>query len=386
MSGLVFKQRCFNPSHPKTAAGNREHLRYIATRIGVVRGDGLSHGLYGKLQGMDDGDISDLDSTLKYIRAVSDRKAIVYRAVISMREEDALQKGYDHRGTWKQLIQDKIGMIAEKMNIPIERLEWCAATHMDKVHPHTHLLYWDKKQDVRKAWIAPETSNAIRRDLLKHIFAEELEQLYQDKNDARSALDSVDKTFFTENFQPILQMDKDEYRRLLNELKANDPDLCAGSLPYSKIPDKRYLEIVADICRLCGAVPKTGRLSYQLMPEEIKRRIDEITMKILDSNTECKREFDRYISAAMEIAKMNTSNSDIVQNAGEKAYVQMKTKIGNKILNTVKERNRQSHLYDYQERREQYQRQAAVNLIGEVFTLLSRSGEQQQARMEQAVI
>lgn len=358
-------------------------MRYIATRCGVVRGDGLSHGLFGKLQGMErSGDISDLDSALKYVHTVSEKKTIVYRAIISLREDDAIQKGYNLRGAWEQLIQEKISMIAEKMNIPIERLEWCAATHMDKGHPHTHLLYWDKSQGVRKAWIAPETSNAIRRDLLKHVFAEEFEQLYREKNDARSALDNADDTFFMENFGPLLQMERDEYRQILNELKAADSDLCMGSLPYSKIPDKRYLEIIADICRLCETVPKAGRLSYQLMPEEIKRAIDEITMKILQNNTDCKREFDRYISAAMEIAKMNTSNSDIVQKAGEKAYVQMKAKIGNKILSTVKELNRLSRAHDYQERREQYQRQAVVRLISEVFTLLSSSNEQQQARVE----
>ena len=76
-------------------------------------------------------------------------------------------------------------MIAEKMHIKAESIQYLAATHMDKGHPHTHLIYWEKNQGVRKAWINPLISNDIRCNLTKHVFTEEFEQLYRDKNSAR---------------------------------------------------------------------------------------------------------------------------------------------------------------------------------------------------------
>lgn len=381
-SPLVFKQRCFNPNRPKTAVSNREHVRYIATRTGVVKNEGMGHGLFGKAFGMEQcGDISDLDKFKRQVRDISLQKTIVYRTVISLTEADAIEKGYHRREAWEALFQNNLGTIAEKMRIPINRLEWCAAVHMDKGHPHVHFLYWEREQGIRKAWIPPAQSDSIRRGLNKYVFAEEFTQAYADKNAARDGVDQHSGEALAEAFSPLADMDSEEYNRLLLELQATDPDLCPGGLLYNKIPADRYAAIMADIIRLRADLPKTGRLSYKLMPPEIKERIDSIIMAILAANTDCKREFDRYLHTAMDIAKMNTSNADIIDEAGKKAFAELMNKIGNKILQTAKGLSELEHQFSQEQRREYYRQQAAEKLVSEVFFILSSTTRHQQANI-----
>ena len=85
---LVFKQHCFDPNRPKTAVINREHIRYIATRTGVVCNEGMTHGLYGKAFGMEtSGDISDLDSIRRKYKRGFREKNRCHCSVISLTEK-----------------------------------------------------------------------------------------------------------------------------------------------------------------------------------------------------------------------------------------------------------------------------------------------------------
>lgn len=369
---MIVKQRCFSPNHPKTAVSNREHIRYIATRAGVVPNTGMGHGLFGKAFGMESGDITDLRTFQNQIKEISQQGTVLFRCVVSLSEEDAIRKGLDRRSAWEQAVQAQLGSIAKIMRIPVDRLEWCAAVHMDKGHPHTHLIYWEREQGVRKAWIHPQQSNGIRRSFIKSLFADELESLYERKNHARDAAGIHGGTAVTEATAILSGMDKTEYMALLDEMKAADPGLATHRLPYGKIPASHFTPLLEGLAALKDNLPKTGRLSYTLMPPDVKQEIDGLVKMLLSLHPECRREFQQYVHTAMEIAEMYTSNDGVIRKSGEKAYSEMNTKIGNLILKVAKELK----LGLKQEHR---QREQVMQLVQEVFFLLSAALDQQQA-------
>ena len=49
MSIILYKQRFSQPNYKDTPACNYAHVRYIARRRGVIKNEGLAHGLFGKL-------------------------------------------------------------------------------------------------------------------------------------------------------------------------------------------------------------------------------------------------------------------------------------------------------------------------------------------------
>lgn len=369
----MVKQRCFSPNHPKTAVSNREHIRYIATRSGVVANHGMGHGLFGSAFGMEPGDIADLKAFQRKVKEVSERDTVLFRCVVSLHEDDAIRKGFDQRQAWEQAITAQLGGIAEAMRIPVDRLEWCAAVHMDKDHPHTHLIYWEREQGVRKAWIHPQQSNAIRMNFIKDIFADELAELYEVKNEARAAVGLSGSAAVSESAALLAGMDKEEYAALLDEMKATDPALATPRLPYSKIKLSHYRPLLAGLLELKHNLPKTGRLSYKLMPPEVKEQIDGLAQTLFALNPDCRREYQRYINAAMEIAEMYTTKETTIRKAGEKARQEMKTKIGNLLLKAARELEAEQQPRQYRQ-----QEQLAV-LVQEVFSLLSSALDQQEA-------
>ena len=65
-------------------------------------------------------------------------------------ETDALRLGYDEPEKWRELVRQQLPQICDKIGISVSNLEYSAAVHPDKGHPHCHLMFWDKKQDIKK--------------------------------------------------------------------------------------------------------------------------------------------------------------------------------------------------------------------------------------------
>jgi len=102
------------------------------------------------------------------VEAKTQAGAIAYRAVITLTEVDALRLGYDDPDKWRELVHTQMTNICEKIGVPIHSLEYTAAIHRDKGHPHVHILFWNKDQEVKKkAYVHKSVSNSIRIGLIK---------------------------------------------------------------------------------------------------------------------------------------------------------------------------------------------------------------------------
>lgn len=168
------------------------HQDYIATRVGVDFGES-THGLFGYMYDTPEVEMLDLETIKARVGEMSKKNIDIYKTVISLKENDAVQYNMMSKKAWKDLLEKNILEIANQFKIPIENLEWTASFHNKKENPHCHLLLWNKEQNLevkRKPFI---NYKAIRKIIAKEVYKEELKVLYDIKNISKKELENLSK-------------------------------------------------------------------------------------------------------------------------------------------------------------------------------------------------
>ena len=171
------------------------HTGYIATRSGVDKGID-THGLFGNILDTEEVEMLELETIKNYIQSVSNKNIDIFKTVISLKEEDALQYGYMNKKAWKDLLQERIFEISKAFKIPLNDMEWVAAFHAKKGRPHCHLIIWNKSQDLsvrRKPYIF---FNKVKTAIAKGVFKEELEAMYNIKDVSKEQVGKLSKEEF----------------------------------------------------------------------------------------------------------------------------------------------------------------------------------------------
>ena len=215
--GVVFKwlnkEEIYNKYNGKGNPQNLQayidklHVSYIATRSGVDNGTD-THGLFGNILDTEEVELLELDTIKKYIQDISNKYIDVFKTVISLKEEDALQYGYMNKNAWKDLLQERILEISKAFKIPLNDMEWVASFHAKKERPHCHLVVWNKNQDLsvkRKPYIF---FNKIKTAIAKGVFKEELEAMYNIKDISKEEIGNMSK----EEFEKYKKNVKDLYK------------------------------------------------------------------------------------------------------------------------------------------------------------------------------
>lgn len=168
------------------------HQEYIASRPGTDFGYS-THGLFGYICDTDEVEMMDLELIKNRMEEISQKNIDVFKTVISLREEDAIEHGMMDKKAWKEVLEKTIPDIAVACKIPLEDLEWTASFHAKKGQPHCHLLLWNKNQNLevnRKPFIMYKD---IKKTLAKEIYKEELKALYDIKNVSKKQLEKLSK-------------------------------------------------------------------------------------------------------------------------------------------------------------------------------------------------
>ena len=203
--GIVFKwlnkNEIYNKYNGKGKPQNLQayidklHVGYIATRSGVDNGIDV-HGLFGNLLDTEEVEMLDLETIKKYIQNISNKNIDIFKTVISLKQEDALQYGFMNKKAWKDLLQERILDISKAFKIPLNDMEWVASFHAKKERPHCHLVVWNKNQDLsvkRKPYIF---FNKIKTAIAKGVFKEELEAMYNIKDVSKEQVGKLSKEEF----------------------------------------------------------------------------------------------------------------------------------------------------------------------------------------------
>jgi len=382
-----------NPNLPDMANKNKANIMYIGQYSGagstIAKNKDMKHGLFGKYNGRDSGDIESIKNAATYVKLKTQKGTNMYRGIISLEEKEALKHGFDNRMEWESFIQQQIFSMADKIDIPASRLEYVCAVHMQRGHPHMHFTMWDKNQGLKKAYVHESISNSIRCDINKAFYQEELAELYIVKNNSRDDLTCSTKDFFKDFFDPIQNMTKKELDMLVGELQQN-PDHAAGQIFDSKVTDETLENIGLRIIRFREKLPKSGHITYKTLTPDLKEELKGIVKDIINSNASFSRELEIYIDTNVELVSFYSAKKNLKteqEKAAKSAEEDVLKRLSNQLLKEIKEIN--NRLYENQEKEyqnnqtERWQEQTRYHtfmIIKNLFSFFSRIAESEQRR------
>lgn len=309
------KQKRIDNLSPKARAKViRDYVDYIG-RLEGTENNG-EHSLFGTLLN-DDNVIQMLKKDiLSHINNKVVSEAYVYRAIISLAEEDAEKYGYLNREAWENVIRINIKTIADEYNIKFENLDWIASFHTEEGHPHIHLVFYDNSN---KRSVAPYVEyDKIKQKLNYSVYKKEIQYFLDVKNKIKKEIKNV----FKENIDDMVFYDK--CKMFNNKIKKED--LNEMALKLKELYDVKNLET-------------KGSWKMQYQSQDIKEKLREITIKIIESSSQIKREFNEYIEASIEIERIkntNCSSSNLIEIVDNETEFMLK-KIDNQVLNYLKE-------------------------------------------------
>ncbi len=447
--GVIFKwinkKEIYDKYNGKGRAQNLQahidklHTDYIATRSGVDTGFEI-HGLFGNILDTDEVELLELDTIKNYVQKISKKNIDVFKTVISLKNEDAMEHGYFNKKAWKELLDEKMPEISKAFKISLNDLEWVAAFHAKKDKPHCHLVVWNKNQDMsvrRKPFV---NFKQIKSAVAKGVFKEELKAMYEIKDVSKSeigkmskeeidtykenlkelyqneelflnaietektqnfvneALDDMKKdeiiyivnNSYPDNYTQIKKLDderyqfknvgekavlyrdntyleavtflskfsnlkvtksedeleqfiqnrKEEFNNIEDELKEIMPSIFNIPIISSNIKQESIEQIINKMAKL-EEVSKSFKRGfiYKYQEQESKKVLNEITMLLVNSNKDCKNEFNRYVDTCVKIDKIlqKVDTYKDYEKVKNSAKSEMIKKIGNQILKSIKE-------------------------------------------------
>lgn len=370
MSRIFFELQTFSPNLRSTYFKHKTFARYIATSQYALPNPNTRHGLFGKIDGIEN--IDENPSILeveRHIKKLAENKRIIHRGLISMREWDAQRLGYLEQDKWKDIFIKKINDFSKMLNIPVDRIQYVASVHIEKGHPHCQFMIWDSKEEVRKAEVDVKLKNDMRKKLISYVFREDLLPYYQTKDLIKKDIkqsqiiqDLIDLSY-DENFIKIVKQLEDNFynEKILNK----------------KIKDENLKEIVKELVELKQKLPKTGRLAYQYLTPEEKRQVDKISNLILDSSAECKQKAKLYINATKEIKKYQVTSIEkmekLLERAEKEAEYEIMKILGNRILEFEKNLLKSNNINEIKLENK------TRNVIDNIYVLLSQLSSSQYA-------
>lgn len=348
MSFNVFsKVRCLSPNRKDTPTKNFKHIFYISNRIHCFKNE-YGNTLFGTIYDFDNIETMQNSKVANYIYQKSLYKTNIYRGIVSLSEEDAIQQGFTDSNSWKTMITESIEKIAQKLDIPFSNLEWVATVHYKKGNPHLHYLLWDREQKIKDPFIHISTQHKIRNVLKRNIYKSYYQEMINNKNEAKKHL-------------------RDE--NIKQEFKAIDKSYCNSKIAYINLDKKLVKELKEDMNFIKSILPTKGRLNYALMPENVKNKINELIDKLIENNFDCKKCYESYLDSWNKITEFYNSyyKEKMISYADKEAH----KILGNQLLKYFKD--------------ECYLQYSVEQILQDLYYLLSQNEERERNFLQRYV-
>lgn len=374
MSILMYKQRHKNPNYLKTPASNYAHIGYIATRPGASKNEGMRHGLFGKLN--PSGELTEFETWQevgRVVRELSYRRVNIFRGIISFSPETALELGLTDHKSWQEYIEQHIKTLAEKNHIRQQDLQWVAAHHNERGHPHIHIAFWNKNQRTEIAYVPPEIPNSIRVQLIKDTFPEKIQTFIAEKDKAKTNLSAITDDIVLAFDEYMKKLNPKEYKLFVEQFgKIEKDELCLS--PIDGVIGKADLEeIIPKLFELKSKMPKKGRLYYKLLPDEVKTEVDSFVNDLKNRNEYIRQLVEEYAESKCRLAMLYDTNPDNISEHRVKAIAEADRLIANKVLRVIKtmlNKEKEINNFEYSEAQKAYY---AQEVFCEILMLLEKS-------------
>jgi hypothetical protein len=344
---------------------NLKYSSYIAEREG-------SHGLFRA----DPDKIPDLKEVKKELL---EHKGIVWRAILSVKEEDAVRIGYESRESWEKMLRSQMNTAAEKMGIERSNLRWVAAFHEAKGHPHVHVMFWEKNPQRSVGKLGREELKEVKKVFAGEVFREERLKQMQEK--------AVIRDYVKEHALGSISRAKEIVREIRRAQKEAGQDMraWAGTDRTSISPlldENRERELAEKLNSLSLIMPGKGRAALKFMPEDVKKQAREITDWIL-KQPHFRQQVEKYEEAAEQLARTYVKDPIKLKEAREKAYNDIRDRVANIVIRNAAELNKLERMEEWNYRMKNISSARAARICWRsVWKAVERERVQAEAQAE----
>lgn len=363
MSKVIFKLTFKHPNFKNTKSKNVAHIDYIATRSGVDKSL-TANDLQRELSKGIEKTGSENDVYVNYINErpqshglfdqngvanpetvkgeLSEHDSFVWRAIVSLKEEDAKELGYLKKEKWQDLLRNKVPDMAKEMGIRINNINWVGAVHMAKGHPHVHIVFWEKEPERTIGVVSKKALENIKKEYTDEIFKEEKFRLMNEKTVMRDLIRDFAKGDMGQATRFLIETRETglDIRALIQEENIADIN------PI--MPRKIELELAEKIKRLSEILPGRGRANLKFMPEDVKVEVREIANFLL-STEQYSPYLESYLKIVEENNRLYTGKEEDLINSKENAYIDIRDRVCQIILKAAVESQKENVFYIDQE-------------------------------------
>ena len=321
---VVSKIRSESPNKRNTAVKTYNYLYYIATREGVdlsqqsenetylqyIHERPRSHGLFGNIE------TDDIDSVLSDIKERS-KKQVVFRGILSLDERDARDLGFLDKENWRKYLSQALPLIGEKFGIQSGNLQWVAAFHREKNHPHIHFMIWDQNiNNVQNSFISQPQQHYCRELFSKLFTEEERKSLANKKYLSREELINDSKT---------------ELQMLVDDITFEQ------ARPFISKINKEYRQKFSSVfSELLDSLPRDKLNKFQYLSPRNKEKVLAV-VQVLLTNKVLKREYDDFLNYHYRIAKDYSPSKKEIKVAVLKAKEDIEKRLCNLVLREIRD-------------------------------------------------
>ena len=247
MAKLITKFRYLKPTETRKAGG---YATYIATREGVEKlpQEQKTYADYIATRPRSQGLFTDAGKEInlrQLSKELNQYQGNLWTVIISLSREDAERLGFDTAARWRDFLRSERSEIAEQFHIPQGNLQWYAAFHNEKHHPHVHLMVWS--EDEKEGYLSERGIEKLRSSFAKSIFAQDWCNIYDSYTEARNTL-------------------RQESRERMREI--------IGAINAGTYENQTIENLLLQLARQISTT--TGKKQYGYLKPELKRLVDAI--------------------------------------------------------------------------------------------------------------
>lgn len=235
--------------------------------------------------------------------------------VLSVDKDTAKNHDLYQRKTWEDLLARKIDVLADQMGIKRKDFCWVASMHYEYHHPHVHIMYWDNSDAVRQEFVPEERfeimAEKVRAAFNREIFQEEIPRLQKE----------------IQGQQDIIRL---ELRAMLAEANL------AEALNLSHITAPTQDRLTAGLAELAATAPTKGALKYAYLKGEYKEKLGSYVEEILKIS-DFQRSTKQNEKAVRNLSVLFGNSEGQQQFEVDKARETLKKKLGNEVLDTIRD-------------------------------------------------